>query len=468
MKRFLIYNRIFLLVVAILIQLVVLVEVILRFNQYFEVFYAVNITISALAFVWVVNSQSAPAYKMAWIVLILLFPIFGGLFYIFFGGSTTGRRTKEKLSPILQYTEAALSPVSGCLDLILGQDVDAGNQSLYIQNSSLYPPYRNTRVEFLPSGEAKFARLMEELQKAEHYIFLEYFIIKEGFMWKSILKILKEKAAAGVDVRVIYDDFGCLAALPYQYDRVLESMGIKCGVFHPVLPHPLRPAEQPGSPQDRGNRRAHGIHRGINLADEYINKIEMHGHWKDAAIMIKGEAVWSLTVMFLSMWNYIKGIRGMPDISQFHPDTISTATDDGFVQPFSDSPLDDEPVSELVYLNLINKATDYVYITTPYLILSHEMVTALCLAAKSGVDVRIITPTIQTNGTYMRCRGPITVRWWRAGSRSMNTCRDSFIPRPWWWMANTVWWALSIWTTAAFTCILSAGYGSIAIAVSRI
>ncbi len=392
MKRFLIYNRIFLLVVAILIQLVVLVEVILRFNQYFEVFYAVNITISALAFVWVVNSQSAPAYKMAWIVLILLFPIFGGLFYIFFGGSTTGRRTKEKLRPILQYTEAALSPVSGCLDLILGQDVDAGNQSLYIQNSSLYPPYRNTRVEFLPSGEAKFARLMEELQKAEHYIFLEYFIIKEGFMWKSILKILKEKAAAGVDVRVIYDDFGCLAALPYQYDRVLESMGIKCGVFHPVLP--ILSA--------RLNNRDHrkivvidghtAFTGGINLADEYINKIEMHGHWKDAAIMIKGEAVWSLTVMFLSMWNYIKGIRGMPDISQFHPDTISTATDDGFVQPFSDSPLDDEPVGELVYLNLINKATDYVYITTPYLILSHEMVIALCLAAKSGVDVRIITP----------------------------------------------------------------------------
>ena len=166
----------------------------------------VNITISALAFVWVVNSQSAPAYKMAWIVLILLFPIFGGLLHLLWRQHHRPAH-QRKLSPILQYTEAALSPVSGCLDLILGQDVDAGNQSLYIQNSSLYPPYRNTRVEFLPSGEAKFARLMEELQKAEHYIFLEYFIIKEGFMWTSILKILKEKAAAGVDVRVIYDDW---------------------------------------------------------------------------------------------------------------------------------------------------------------------------------------------------------------------------------------------------------------------
>ncbi len=392
MKRFLIYNRIFLVVVAILVQLVVLVEVILRFNQYYEVFYAVNITISALAFVWVVNSKSNPAYKMAWIVLILLFPIFGGLFYIFFGGSTTGRRTKEKLRPILQYTEAALAPVGDCLDLIQSQDNDAGNQSQYIRNSSLYPPYRNTRVEFLPSGETKFERLMEELQKAEHYIFLEYFIIKEGFMWESILKVLREKAAAGVDVRVVYDDFGCLAALPYQYDKVLESMGIKCGVFHPVLP--ILSAHL----NNRDHRKIVVIDGhtaftgGINLADEYINRIELYGHWKDAAIMIKGDAVWSLTVMFLSMWNYIKGIRETSDISQFRPDTDDTPTDDGFVQPFGDSPLDDEPVSELVYLNLILKARDYVYITTPYLILSHEMVTALCLAAKSGVDVRIITP----------------------------------------------------------------------------
>ena len=286
-------------------------------------------------------------------------------------------------------------------------------------------------------------------------------------MWKSILKTLKEKADTGVDVRVIYDDFGCLAALPYQYDRVLESMGIKCGVFHPVLP--ILSA--------RLNNRDHrkivvidghtAFTGGINLADEYINKIEMHGHWKDAAIMIKGEAVWSLTVMFLSMWNYIKGIRGMPDISQFHPDTISTATDDGFVQPFSDSPLDDEPVSELVYLNLINKAR-IMSLSTPVPDPSTRRLPPFAWQPKAGLMFASLPPIIQTNGTYMRCRGPITVRWWRAGSRSMNTCRDSFIPRPWWWMANTVWWALSIWTTAAFTCILSAGYGSIAIAVSRI
>ncbi len=392
MKRFLIYNRIILLVTAIIIQLVVMFEVILRFNQYFEVFYGVNIVIGALAFIWVLNNKSNPAYKIAWIVPILLFPIFGGLFYLFFGGNRTGRRARERMRPIQNYTKEALASVTSCLELIPGQNTDAGNQSRYIQQYSFYPPYRNTEAVYLPSGEVKFARLLEELQKAERFIFLEYFIINEGFMWKSILKILKKKAAQGVDVRVIYDDFGCLATLPYQYDKVLESMGIKCGVFHPLIPVLLR----------RHNNRDHrkiavidghtGFTGGINLADEYINRFEKYGHWKDASIMIKGEAVWNLTVMFLSMWDYVKGAKGDPKPYRPGQDPSITVTDDGFVQPFGDSPLDDEPVGELVYLNLINRAKHYVYITTPYLIIGHEMVTALCLAAKSGVDVRIITP----------------------------------------------------------------------------
>lgn len=393
MKRFLIYNRIVLLATAIIIQLAVIITVILRFNQFFEVFYGINVLIGALAFIWVLNNKSNPAYKIAWIVPILLFPIFGGLFYIFFGGNRTGQRTKKRMKPIMDHIIEALTPADSCLELIQQQNPNAGNQSRYIQEYSYYPPYRNTEVEYLPSGEVKFERLMEELKKAESYIFLEYFIIDEGYMWKTILKLLKEKAAQGVDVRVIYDDFGCLATLPYQYDKKLESMGIKCGVFHPVVP----------VLSSRLNNRDHrkivvidghtGFTGGINLADEYINRFEKYGHWKDASIMIKGEAVWNLTVMFLSMWDYIKGIKD--DGELYQPVQVigqSTPASNGFVQPFGDSPLDDEPVSEAVYLNLINKAERYVYITTPYLIIGHEMVTALCLAAKSGVDVRIITP----------------------------------------------------------------------------
>lgn len=397
MKRLHFYNRIVLFAVAIILQLLVLVGFILWFNQYYAVFYAVNILISIAAVIWILNNKSNPAYKIAWIIPIMLFPIFGGLFYLLLGGNKAGRRAKERMQPILCRTAERLDLSKGCMEAIREQDGNAGNQSEYIRRYSCYPPYRNIEAEYLPSGEVKFARLLEELKKAERFIFLEYFIVQEGLMWNSILEILKEKAASGVDVRVIYDGAGCLTTLPYKYNKKLESMGIKCGVFYPMIP--ILSA--------RLNHRDHrkiavidghtGFTGGINLADEYINEVNKYGHWKDAGIMIKGQAVWSLTVMFLSVWDYIKGSSDDPELYRPYGAYAQAGGDgaiayDGYVQPFGDSPLDDEPVAGSVYLNLINRAKKYVYITTPYLVIDNEMVTALCLAAKSGVDVRIITP----------------------------------------------------------------------------
>ena len=236
--------------------------------------------------------------------------------------------------------------------------------------------------------------MLEELEKAEHYIFLEYFIIEEGQMWDPILEILRRKAAQGVDVRVLYDDLGCIFKLPDGYDKLLESYGIRACVFNPFIP----------VLNLRMNNRDHrkicvidghtGFTGGINLADEYINVRELHGHWKDTAIMLKGDAVWSLTVMFLTMWDFVKGEKS--DYELYRPQIHQNVQypHDGLVQPFTDNPLDNEPVGENVYLNMINRAQRYVYITTPYLIISNEMMTALTNAAKSGVDVRIITPHV--------------------------------------------------------------------------
>lgn len=220
---------------------------------------------------------------------------------------------------------------------------------------------------------------------------MEYFIIQEGKMWNTILDILKEKAAQGVDIRVIYDDMGCIMTLPNGYNKKLESYGIKCSVFNPFVP----------ILSSKFNTRDHrkicvidgnvGFTGGINLADEYINAYEKHGHWKDTSVMLKGEGVFALTAMFLSMWDYLHGEK--EDYSKYYPTEWDTSAP-GYVQPFTDNPLDDEAVGETVYLNLINKAKHYVYITTPYLILDSEMITALSIAAKSGVDVRIITPHI--------------------------------------------------------------------------
>ena len=394
MKKILrfITQRVVITALLIVLQALLLFGFIWKLDNYFVYFYAGSVLLSLLITLGIINSKSNPAYKIAWLIPILLFPVFGGLVYLLFGSDRTGRYLRKKLQGIGTEMDNVIGEAhrrSGAEQL----PPDAANQSRYISHCAYCPPYQNTTTEYLPLGEVKFERMVEELKKAKHYIFLEYFIIQEGKMWNTILDILRQKAAEGVDVRVIYDDMGCIMILPTGYDRTLEQMGIKCRIFNPFVP----------ILSSRFNTRDHrkicvidgnvGFTGGINLADEYINAYEKHGHWKDTSILLKGEAVFNLTVMFLSMWDYLDGTTGKTDYSRYYP-TVWDENAKGYVQPFADNPLDDEAVGETVYLNLINKAKRYVYITTPYLILSSEMLTALTSAAKCGVDVRIITPHV--------------------------------------------------------------------------
>ena len=394
MKKILrfITQRVVITALLIVLQVLLLFGFIWKLDNYFVYFYAGSVLLSLLITLGIINSKSNPAYKIAWLIPILLFPVFGGLVYLLFGSDRTGRYLRKKLQGIGTEMDNVIGEAhrrSGAEQL----PPDAANQSRYISHCAYCPPYQNTTTEYLPLGEVKFERMVEELKKAKHYIFLEYFIIQEGKMWNTILDILRQKAAEGVDVRVIYDDMGCIMILPTGYDKTLEQMGIKCRIFNPFVP----------ILSSRFNTRDHrkicvidgnvGFTGGINLADEYINAYEKHGHWKDTSILLKGEAVFNLTVMFLSMWDYLDGTTGKTDYSRYYP-TVWDENAKGYVQPFADNPLDDEAVGETVYLNLINKAKRYVYITTPYLILSSEMFTALTSAAKCGVDVRIITPHV--------------------------------------------------------------------------
>lgn len=396
-------------------QLAVIVGVILRFNEYFAFFYGASLLLSLAAFLWVMNSQINPAYKIAWIIPIMLFPVFGGLFYLFIGRSKVSRKSAGKMKRYENKINQALLDEQRysreeCLPALETNNGDAAIQARYIADFGGYPLYPDDYSEYLPNGEDKFERLQEALKKAERFIFMEYFIIEEGVMWNRILDILTEKAAQGVDVRLIYDDAGCLFTLPHGYHRKLEAKGVKCCVFNPLTP--ILSLRQ----NNRDHRKITvidgyiGFTGGINLADEYINEIVKFGHWKDTAIILKGAAVWNLTVMFLSMWGYLREVE--EDFQHFRPSQKHIKRPDqtyksrwekdqlvygpsmttGFVQPFADSPLDNEPVSETIYLNMIYKAKKSVYITTPYLIIANEMVTALCSAAKGGVDVRIITP----------------------------------------------------------------------------
>ena len=394
MKKILrfITQRVVITALLIVLQALLLFGFIWKLDNYFVYFYAGSVLLSLLITLGIINSKSNPAYKIAWLIPILLFPVFGGLVYLLFGSDRTGRYLRKKLQGIGTEMDNVIGEAhrrSGAEQL----PPDAANQSRYISHCAYCPPYQNTTTEYLPLGEVKFERMVEELKKAKHYIFLEYFIIQEGKMWNTILDILRQKAAEGVDVRVIYDDMGCIMILPTGYNKTLEQMGIKCRIFNPFVP----------ILSSRFNTRDHrkicvidgnvGFTGGINLADEYINAYEKHGHWKDTSILLKGEAVFNLTVMFLSMWDYLDGTTGKTDYSRYYP-TVWDENAKGYVQPFADNPLDDEAVGETVYLNLINKAKRYVYITTPYLILSSEMLTALTSAAKCGVDVRIITPHV--------------------------------------------------------------------------
>lgn len=390
----LLFNRIVLVGIPILFQIFALVMVIWKFSSFFVYFYAICALLSVVALLRILSDKTKPAYKIAWIIPIMLFPIFGGLFYLLLGGKKLSKRSIREMQVIKEKMTESLGQNEAVVQDIQSQDINAANQSKYIKRYSSCPVYQNTFSEYLTPGERMYERLLEELKKAERYIFLEYFLIKEGVMWNSILDILMEKVAQGVDVRIIYDDVGCLLTLPYGYNKKLEKMGIPCCVFNPFIPVLTTKMN------NRDHRKITIIDGhtaftgGINIGDEYINAYEKHGHWKDSAIIIQGEAVWSFTVMFLSLWSDQKKIA--EDYEQYRPSAMpeKTFVSDGYVQPFDDSPLDDESLGETVYLNLINRAEQYAYISTPYLILDNVIITALCSAAKRSVDVRIVTPHI--------------------------------------------------------------------------
>ena len=385
-------QRVILLVSSFILQIGVISFFLLKYSESFFDFYLASLTLSIIIVFIIINNKSNPSYKIAWIVPVMIFPIFGGLFYLLYGGNKLS--TREKLKMVIQNIEMtnSLKQDDEIIKKIGDKSIYAKNQSEYILNYAKCPVYNNTETTYFKIGEEKFEALLRELKKAEKFIFLEYFIIQEGKMFNSILEILEEKAKQGVDVRLIYDDVGCIVTLPHNYKNTLEAKGIKCRVFNPIKPFFTR----------RLNNRDHrkivvidgdvGFTGGINLADEYINEYEKHGYWKDAGIMLKGDAVWNLNVMFLSMWDYIDNKE--EDYIKFKPSKNKYYNSKGYVQPFDDSPLINEPIGETVYLNLINKAKDYIYINTPYLIIDNEMATALKIAAKSGVDIKIVTPYI--------------------------------------------------------------------------
>ena len=390
LKSFL-FSRAFVVSLLLLMQAAFLIVLLSRLSQYFiEVSMLLEI-LSIIVAIVVFNSNINPSYKLALIIPIMLFPIFGGLFYITIGRPRISSKLGKRLRGVEERVKSTL--LLNAPSVKLSQLAsNLLSQSIYLTQAG-FPPFENTDTTYYKSGEEKFEALIEDLEKAKRYIMLEYFIIEEGEMWNRILDILERKAKEGVEVRVIYDGFGCLFTLPNDYSEVLKEKGIHCVEFNEYVPIMTTLMN------NRDHRKilvidGHtGFMGGVNLADEYINAKEKYGHWKDSAIRLQGEAVWSMVAMFINMWSGITGEE--LNINKYRPDPEETnIAGSGIVQPYSDSPLDSVLVGEMVYINMINRANRYVYICTPYLIVDNETSTALILAAQSGVDVRIMTPHI--------------------------------------------------------------------------
>ncbi len=339
--------------------------------------------ISLLCALFVSTRDESPDYKNAWMLIIVVFPLAGGLLYLIFGKKKIGRTAVRKIlltRDISRYGEKRLP--SSELD-----EKDA-KQIAYIHSVTGFQAFDQTAVKYYSFPDDFFDDVVREIRKAEKFIFIEYFIIAQGRVWTRILHELQLKRREGVDIRILYDDLGSINAVPKNYFLKLREMGFQAYAFNPIAMH-MNPRLN-----YRDHRKIFNIDGnvcftgGLNLADEYANDIIRFGYWKDNAVRITGPAVWNLTLMFLSVW---KGIsKSEEDFELFRPQLAMPS--DGLVLPFADSPFDDTAIARNVYIQAVNNAQRYVWIVTPYLIPDSEMTTALMIAAGSGVDVRIVTP----------------------------------------------------------------------------
>ena len=389
----LIFSRTALVAVLLIIQVIFLVSIVTKLEKYAFPFYAGIVLLSIIVIIYIINRKENPAFKMSWILFVLLIPIVGTVFYVFILFQPGTKYIGKRLRTLEKQTEPYMKQNQDVMKRLGDSKPANANLAYYLSHQVHFPVHQNTEVTYFPLGEKKFEEMKKQLEKAEHFIFMEYFIVEEGLMWNSILEILKRKVKEGVEVRFMYDGMCSIALLPYNYPKKLEESGIKCKMFSPIKP--ILSTHQ----NNRDHRKICVIDGktaftgGVNLADEYINKKERFGHWKDTAVMIQGDAVQNFTIMFLQIWNILE--KNEEDYEKYVTPVQKEQKENlGFVLPYGDSPFDNEIIGEQVYFHILNHAKKYVHIMTPYLILDNEMVTTLTYAAKCGIEVIIIMPHI--------------------------------------------------------------------------
>ena len=387
-----IFGRTLIVIGAFLIQFALLISCFLWMREYSLMVYTGFSILGMAVILHIFNSRGNPDFKLVWMLPILLFPVFGALFYLYISFQPGTGYIYRRLTMLGHQSKKYLKQNSQQKEKLKQENPQMDGMVSYMMEHGNCPVYGQTSVTYFPLGDDMFPEMLRQIEKAEKFIFMEYFILEEGYMWETILELLKKKVKEGVEVRVLYDGMCVLTLLPSFYPRILEKEGIRCKMFAPIKP----------LFSSHYNNRDHrkilvidgktGFTGGIHLADEYINKQQRIGHWKDTGLMIQGAAVQKFTCMFLEMWNVSE--RRDPDDETFLTAHETDRQDDGYVIPYDVMPYGTERMGKQVYLDILNTACKYVHIMTPYLILDYEMITALTFAAKRGVEVAIIMPHI--------------------------------------------------------------------------
>ena len=412
----LVFSRLVVTAVLLVLQVVWLFALFYRLADYARWFNAAGLTLSIIMCLALIRQDSTvPEFKISWMILFAVMPVQGGLLYLLWGNKRPAlglRRRQERAEQAMADTRRENPAAVARLRVA---DPRAALTARYLQDYAPAPLYGGTAVRYYPDGQTMLADMLPALQSAEHSIFVESFIIGMGEMWGQIHEILRRKAAAGLDVRVIYDDAGCLSLLPHNYAELLRAEGIRAFSFNrcvPVLNLVMN---------NRDHRKIMvidgkiGFTGGVNLADEYINRLVRFGYWKDSGVRLEGPGAGALANIFLTFWKAQYPEEDI-DIDRDLPAAAPVPTD-CLVQPFADSPVDREAVAKNVYLELVNQAQRRLQICTPYLILDNDLLACLRLAAKRGVDVRIYTPGVPDKPTIYQLTRSYFPHLLRAGVR---------------------------------------------------
>ena len=392
------YNRFFIYLLLIIAQILAYGLFIALFVYRSQFAVLLQAFVAVLKFVFVVSivgGERRMPTKTGWIIVILFAPVFGVPAYLAFGKGRPTRKMRERLERAREETDEKIRETLGERPPIQ-PTARAEMITAYIEKRAGYPCYTDGEIEYYKNGAELFEQMLTAIGSAEKFVLLEFFIIAQGEMWQAVLKSLLQATERGVQVRIIYDDFGCMMQLPPKYDKYLESLSphIKCLPFNKVVPLLAL----------RMNNRDHrkilvvdgkiGFTGGVNIADEYIGKKRRFGVWKDTGVKLTGECVNSFTKAFFYLWNAFYKSKENAGAYFVKPTTVSIPQEKYCIQPYDDCPLDDENVAESVYADVIHRAKRYVYIFTPYLVLNGFLRDALCQASLRGVDVRIVTPAV--------------------------------------------------------------------------